>query len=382
MLHIQILGIGCKKSRALKANLLMALHSLEMEASIEEIERVEDIIQYQILSTPALLIDGEIVSEGVVPEVEELVLVLKYSMDKLPKIKKILVPIDFSSVANNAFRFALYLAGHLECEITLLHVYHPYFDPDNPLAGGEKSETATNAQKRLDTFLGENSSPANNDKGLFNYKSIKKDLRIGFPADEITAFSKDFDLIVMGTTGDGDWLEQLFGSVSSHVAQYAHCPVLLIPGKARFKSFKTVVYASDRETNDKILIKQVVDAMQIPSDSVHLVHVEKKSSEEYLLRNGRYEQLPRPQKQTIKLTLADIESKSILKAMNEYAHSHHADLIILNTVQRSFLENLFHRSFTKQMILQTRIPLLILHSNPQSGQNLSPTEAKNAKFWS
>lgn len=382
MLHIQILGIGCKKSRALKANLLMALRSLETEASIEEIERVEDIIQYQILSTPALLINGEIVSEGIVPEVEELILLLKPSIGKFSKIKKILVPIDFSNVASSAFRFALHLAGHLECEITLFHIYHPYFDPNNPLAGGEKIEAAANAQKRLDAFLGENSSPANNDGGFFKYKDIKKELRIGFPADEITAFSKDFDLIIMGTTGDGDWLEQLFGSVSSHVAQYAHCPVLLVPEKAQFKGFNTVVYATDKNSNDKTLIEQVVDAMQIPPDSVHLVHVEKKSSEEYLLRNGRYEQLPRLQKQAIRLTLADIESKSILKAMNEYANSHHADLIILNTVQRGFLENLFHRSFTKQMILQTRIPLLILHSSAQNAQNLSPTEAKNAKFWS
>ncbi|MDX1940918.1 MAG: MTH895/ArsE family thioredoxin-like protein [Saprospiraceae bacterium] len=382
MLRIQILGIGCKKSRALKANLLAALRSLGMDASIEEIERVEDIIQYQILSTPALLINQNIISEGNVLEVNELKPVLEYWNHQLPSIKKILVPTDFSDVAAGAFRFALDLAQQLSSEITLLHVYHPFFDPNNPLAGKERSEAESLARKRLDIFLGENISPANKAEKLGLNEKIKKEWCMGFAGEEIMARSKQFDLIVMGTTGDGDWLEQLFGSVSSSVAREAHCPVLLVPKNVQFKGFNTVVYAHDNETSDRVLIEQVVDEMRIPTDAVHLVHVEKNSFEEYLLRNGRYEHLPRLQKPSIRLTLADIASKSILKAINEYADSHHADLIIVNTVQRSFLENLFHRSFTKQMILQTSIPLLILHSNPQRIQNLSPTEVKNAKFRS
>lgn len=72
MLQIQILGIGCKKSRALKANVMAALDQFPLRVEVEEIVTVDDIVQYQIHSTPALLFNGIIISEGKVPEVTDI----------------------------------------------------------------------------------------------------------------------------------------------------------------------------------------------------------------------------------------------------------------------------------------------------------------------
>ncbi len=362
MLRIKILGIGCKKSRALRANLMSALHALPIDASVEEVDRVEDIMQYQILATPALLIDQRIVTEGIVPDVRALQILIKSYHQTRFAMKKILVPTDFSHTASNAFQFAASLARQFDSEVTLLHVYHPHFDPNNPLAGKDKHEIADDLTRRMDAFVGENTSPANRKDKNIAYQRLVKEVQFGFAAEEISQISKDYDFIVMGTTGDGDWLEKLFGSVSSHVAQHAHCPVLLVPEKARFKGFRTVVYASNHASSDKLLIEKIVDAMQIPTDAIHLVHVEENPDEEYVLRNGRHELISRDEKKDINLTLADIKANSILKALNEYAVSHRADLIMMRTTERSFLQNVFHRSLTKQMVLTAdQIPLLVLH---------------------
>lgn len=72
MTRIQILGIGCKKSRALKANLLAALEHTGVEATVEEVKDVHRIMQFQATATPALFMDGELFYQGVVPEVAEL----------------------------------------------------------------------------------------------------------------------------------------------------------------------------------------------------------------------------------------------------------------------------------------------------------------------
>ncbi len=363
MIHIQILGIGCKKSRALKANLLAALRSLPVEASIEEVVKVEDIIKYQILATPALLINQHIVSEGYVPEVPELQFWLKNVDKPLLAMKKILVPTDFSHTAANAFHFALDMAKQYHGHLSLLHVYHPYFDPENPLAGKRDAASENAAKKRLEAFIGENISPANRKDKVIAHEKINKEVYFGFAADEIVNYSAKFDLVVMGTTGDGDWLERLFGSVSSHVAQHARCPVLLVPPKAKFKGFKTVVYASEHSVNDRALIRQIVDGMELAANAVHLVHVEKRSNEEYLLSNGKHELIPRVQKPLINVNLIEIKASNVLRALNEYAETHRSDLIIMNTAQRGFLENIFHRSLTKQMVLHATTPLLILHTS-------------------
>jgi len=72
MRKIQILGIGCRKTQALKANLLDALEYLCIDGVIEEVTGVDEIVRYRISSIPALLIDGQVVFQGTVPSVEDI----------------------------------------------------------------------------------------------------------------------------------------------------------------------------------------------------------------------------------------------------------------------------------------------------------------------
>lgn len=362
MLTIQILGIGCKKSRALKANLLAALDSLPIYASVQEVVTVNDIIQYQISSTPALLVNQEIVSEGHVLGVREIRNILEQRYHTQLTMEKMLVPTDFSSTAANAFRFAIALTGEHALEMTLLHVYHPYFDPDNPMDGTQNAKQAEGTMKRMSQFIGENTSPASPNSKVLANAQLKKETQFGFAADELVKCSKQFDLVVMGTTGDGDLLEQLFGSVSSHVAQHAHCPVLLIPKNATFQGFNTVVFASDDNEADKRSFQHIAGTMDFTSADVHFVHVEKKSDDGFLFTNVKQEQLQQITDKKIKLTAAEIISENVLKALDEYVAVHQADLLIMRTKQRNFLEKVFHKSMTKQVILKADIPILVLHA--------------------
>ena len=55
----------------------------------------------------------------------------------------------------------------------------------------------------------------------------------GFPVEEFVNVSKDADLIVLGSRGVGGFTRLMLGSVSSQVAQHAHCPVTIIPPEDR-----------------------------------------------------------------------------------------------------------------------------------------------------
>lgn len=364
MLTIQILGIGCKKSRALKANLQAALDMLSVSVSIEEIVAVEDIIQYPISATPALLIGDKVVTEGYVPPVRELQNILAGHYRSNITMKNILVPTDFSNTAGNAFRFALDLIGDQENDLTVLHVYHPYFDPDNPLDGSKNKEQEAATMKRMEAFIGENTSPSTpegKDIDLDNI-NLRKKITYGFAADEIVAKSENFDLVVMGTTGDGDLIEHWFGSVSSHVAQHANCPVLLVPEGTKFHGFKTVVYATDNEAIDKVFFQRVSRDLGLGHADTHFVNVQKRSDEAFAFTKVKQERIQESAQSEIELTTAEVASNDVLKALNEYATAHRANLLIMRTKQRSFLEKIFHASLTKKMVLQAKMPILVLHS--------------------
>jgi len=69
---IQILGTGCSRCRDLTANAQKAVQELGIEAEIEKVTEIEDIIKFHILMTPGLVINGQVKAAGRVPSVEEI----------------------------------------------------------------------------------------------------------------------------------------------------------------------------------------------------------------------------------------------------------------------------------------------------------------------
>lgn len=71
MKKIQILGTGCPKCKLLMANAEAAVQALGIEASIEKVEKIVDILKFGVMTTPALVVDGVVKSAGKVLSAED-----------------------------------------------------------------------------------------------------------------------------------------------------------------------------------------------------------------------------------------------------------------------------------------------------------------------
>ncbi|MFA7208770.1 MAG: thioredoxin family protein [Parcubacteria group bacterium] len=71
-MDIKILGTGCPNCIKLEENTKQALAELKMEARVEKVTEIQEIISYGIMSTPALVIDGVVAMAGQVPNVEKI----------------------------------------------------------------------------------------------------------------------------------------------------------------------------------------------------------------------------------------------------------------------------------------------------------------------
>ena len=72
MTTIQILGTGCSKCKQLQANAEQAIGELGLEATIEKVQDINQIVEYGVMMTPALAIDGQVKFAGKVASVEEI----------------------------------------------------------------------------------------------------------------------------------------------------------------------------------------------------------------------------------------------------------------------------------------------------------------------
>ena len=77
MKKIQILGTGCPKCKALAANAQAAVEALGIEAHVEKVEKIQEIMKFGVMITPALVVDGQVKSAGKVLSKTEIEALLK-----------------------------------------------------------------------------------------------------------------------------------------------------------------------------------------------------------------------------------------------------------------------------------------------------------------
>jgi len=144
------------------------------------------------------------------------------------RIRRILVPTDFSPASAKSMSYALRLADGLNCEITLLHV----LEPSRPLTTLEHPTATAFSKEEL----------ADAEEGLRDLVDLAKTdgapatrliLRTGVATHEIVETAKDLDvdLIVIATHGFTGWKHFAIGSTAERVARAAPCPVLVVREK-------------------------------------------------------------------------------------------------------------------------------------------------------
>ncbi|HAH55021.1 MAG TPA: redox-active disulfide protein 2 [Flavobacterium sp.] len=74
---IKVLGPGCPKCKTTYNNVLEALKQLGMEANVTKIEDLEEMMKYNVLTTPVLMIDDVMKVKGRIAQIEEIKELLK-----------------------------------------------------------------------------------------------------------------------------------------------------------------------------------------------------------------------------------------------------------------------------------------------------------------
>jgi small redox-active disulfide protein 2 len=71
-MHIQILGTGCSKCKTLEKLTREVVEQNGITAEISKVEDIMEIMKFNVMTTPAIVIDGKVVLKGRVPLASEL----------------------------------------------------------------------------------------------------------------------------------------------------------------------------------------------------------------------------------------------------------------------------------------------------------------------
>ena len=146
-------------------------------------------------------------------------------------VQKILVPIDFSTPCNKAFKYALGFARQFGSQIVMIHVIEPA-----PVAGAEPRAGGSMPRTQDELALAEEKMQVLADASPRDGSlHITSGIRSGVPTHEIVKAAEelDVDLIIMATHGVRGWKHFGLGSTADRVARAATCPVLVVRERER-----------------------------------------------------------------------------------------------------------------------------------------------------
>lgn len=274
-------------------------------------------------------------------------------------MKKILAAVDFSEPSVNAARYALQLVKDLpDASLVLYYAYSSVTagSDGSPLlvSDNDRKTIAQAALQAVKTTLAPEIGSA----------SVDLVVESGDLPGNLEQYVKHqlVDLVVMGITGSTKLEQMVIGSTTLNVISKDICPVLVVPGNAKYKQIKTVVLTSDLKDVENstpiVPLTKILDALkpQLYIANVSQTHVE--ADDEQRVEKNKLEKLLQKYQPKSYFILEEEFEKGVTDFTSEY----NVDLIITSPRKHSFLKRLFKSTHTHKLAFKSQIPILAIHS--------------------
>ena len=277
--------------------------------------------------------------------------------EKLRKMKRILVPVDFSGDSLKALKFALNLANYLGTDLRMIHVKKSK-KFEIPFHFNEFEDQIVHTVQEYFEKLIELHSPAYQvENGVFDFK-----IRTGSVYREIVNQAKygDSYLIVMGAYGASGFEEFFIGSNAFKVVSNASCPVITVREELSKSGVGTILMPFDASNETRKKIPYVAELAEACNAKVHVLGVHESSDTAIV---GKIEHYMRQAEEYLNEKNIEVV-KEIRKGDNntttalEYAREINADLIAIMTEQAETTFSMFFGSYAEQMVNKSEVPIL------------------------
>ena len=277
-------------------------------------------------------------------------------------MKRILVPVDFSTNSKKAFRYAVDIASRSEGTIFLYHLFRPLkaseagvvFDVDE-----HNRRLQEIVLKKLQRLQKKVLADTNVNVPVFAYAG-----RIPVVKNILDfAGENNIDLVVMGTKGASGLKKITLGSNASKIIQRAKIPVLLIPEKFKWETPAKILFTTAIQKSDSDAILILSELSGLYHAEITMLHVRDPHQPETMKDKKEFERHASAMQKVFKNTkfeLRQIDTFSISKTLQQLHKEIPYDILVMIRRTKSLIQKIFVESFTKNMAFITNKPLLII----------------------
>jgi nucleotide-binding universal stress UspA family protein len=278
-------------------------------------------------------------------------------------MKTILIATDFTKASRNASLYGVQLANFLNAKVILFNVYE-ILSPPSSL---NLTVSRYDVMMQTDKLLLDEANILDPSSDIIEILCDE-----GLPEKAIIniANEKKVDFIITGMKGSGNNLKKIFGSTVTSLAKNTNIPLIIVPEDATFTTPEILVFANDGSIDsDKNALEYLAAITQTFKSKLYVVKVMKDKNKECFEVSDIAHKLNK----VIKILDSSFQypvDTDIRHALNEFIITHNADMLVMLPHKHDWLERLFRKSETKDMLFHTHIPLLILPETSIQSQGI------------
>ena len=274
-------------------------------------------------------------------------------------MKSIIVPVDFSPVSMNAVHYATNLALSIEGSLVLFNVYHfPMTFTEVPLVTVGVDEMRELSEKRLSELKDSINHITSGRIRIFTVSSL------GDVVEELNKLCSKLKplMVAMGSTGHGSIHNIVVGSNTLRAIQTVKTPILVVPPGTIYHVPKTIGMATDMElVADSIPSDTIVSIVGLFNSKLHVLNI---NVSDKPMQNPFHQQslLLENLLSGLETEYHFIDGEDVVDSIQLFSEVNNLDwLLVIPRIHRGF-ENLLHKSVSRQMVTQSRIPIVCLHA--------------------
>lgn len=288
-----------------------------------------------------------------------------------PTMKKILLPVDFSSHTDMICNFALEFSRSTGAEIML---FHTYFDQiiiaDSSFPDAIDMSTMYNEELLKEVFhQAEKTIAALKEKMEKRIQRDKLNITVsttlagGEIEQELRIICKEFkpDLVIMGNTGKGKTLN-VWGKVSTFIIDHTKVPVLTIPEVSKYKGFQNIMFVTDLASSSESALRKIKEYFAGFAPHIFCTH--------FIVREKLTDAAPRMEE--LRKLFAKEEAANEVSfhlqetgddtqaSINKFVCDNNIEMIAFQPHKHGFLYLLFTKNITKKNLYATNVPLFAI----------------------
>lgn len=274
-------------------------------------------------------------------------------------MKTIVVPTDFSDISLNAVKYAADMACTLNTSLSLLHVVgipKNFLESSPPIYS--VSEVVEAAEKELKLLKIEMHVRTHN----------KIDISIKTIIGEVVSTIDDHCAtlntyaIVMGAEASGSVERILFGGKTVSSLRRLSYPLIVVPDKVEFGGLKKIGLACDfKDVMDSLPIKEIRSLLKATAAELYVLHVSPDNEDSFSKDIDEEALWLQDLIGVFNPKYRFIEGTDVEKEITEFADENKLDLLIVIPKRHNLISKLFHRSHSKQLVLQSHVPVMAIH---------------------